>query len=180
MVDDHLWLVGMMGSGKTAAGRLVAGRLEAAFVDTDEMICAEVGSTVSEIFAARSEEWFRAEEAGVIERLARSRQPAVISTGGGAVLSESNRRIMAGSGRVVWLRAGIETLVSRLRETAPEGGPPAMRPLLAGSPDAWEVELARIERSRRRLYEIVSDIVVEVDGLAPEQVAERVVGELNG
>lgn len=161
---DTLWLVGMMASGKSTVGRLVAGGEGARFLDTDDLVEEEVGRSVPEMWEAAGEEGFRAAEADVVLRLAGARaDPRVVATGGGVVLRGDLVEAMRGSGLVVWLDAAPETLEERV------GGGEG-RPLLAGGPGL----LSQIDRSRRELYETACHHRVPTDHRTPEEVAEEV------
>lgn len=107
-------LVGMMGSGKTAVGRALAARLQVPFLDSDAAIEEAAQASIAEIFARDGEPFFRDREAEVIQRLL-SGPPAVVSTGGGAFMSERNRRAISERGVALWLDADLETLWERVR-----------------------------------------------------------------
>lgn len=107
-------LVGMMGSGKTAIGRALAAELDVPFVDSDAAIEEAAAATIAEIFARDGEAFFRKREEEVLRRLL-SDQPRIVSTGGGAFLSEANRAAIADLGIAVWLDADLETLWERVR-----------------------------------------------------------------
>lgn len=107
-------LVGMMGSGKTAIGRNLAARLGVPFIDSDAEIEAAANASISEIFARDGEAFFRDREAEVIARLLRD-GPVVLATGGGAFLSERNRRAIAAEGVALWLDADLDLLWERVR-----------------------------------------------------------------
>ena len=113
-------MVGMMGAGKTAVGRGLALRLGVPFLDSDHEIEIAANMSVPEIFARDGEPFFRARETEVINRLLRG-TPCVLSTGGGAFLSEVNRQAISQSGVSVWLDADIDLLWSRVkhRDTRP-------------------------------------------------------------
>ena len=98
----NIVLIGMMGSGKTTVGQLLAGRLKRTLVDTDKLIEAREGMTVSEIFATQGEIYFRSVEAGVAQALS-LRQDLVIACGGGLPLQEAAMAALKESGAVVWL-----------------------------------------------------------------------------
>ncbi|HLM96435.1 MAG TPA: shikimate kinase [Acidimicrobiales bacterium] len=164
---EHLLLVGMMGAGKSTVARLVAPRLGRLHVDTDEEVEREAGASVGEIFSTRGEAGFRAQEARVLDRVLAGEVPAVISVGGGAVLEARQRDALRQGGTVVWLRARPETLARRV-------GRNARRPLLATAADGPAAALTRIDSERQPLYEEVADVVIDVDDLTPDAVAERV------
>lgn len=107
-------LVGMMGAGKTAVGKVLAQRLQVPFLDSDSAIEEAAQATIAEIFARDGEEFFRAREAEVIARLL-SGPPAILSTGGGAFMQEPVRELIAESGVALWLDADLPTLWSRVR-----------------------------------------------------------------
>ncbi len=107
-------MVGMMGAGKTAVGRALAQLLQVPFLDSDQEIEAAANMTVPEIFSRDGEPFFRARETEVISRLLGG-SPCVLSTGGGAFLSEVNRANISASGVAVWLDADLELLWMRVR-----------------------------------------------------------------
>lgn len=112
----NLVLVGLMGAGKSAIGRLVAQQLGLPFIDTDTEIERVSRMSISELFAAYGEEEFRALETRVIKRLMRS-GPRVVSTGGGAFINDKTRKQIERSGGVsVWLNADLEVLWERVNK----------------------------------------------------------------
>jgi shikimate kinase len=163
-MPDRLLLVGMMGAGKTTVGRLLAERLGWAYLDSDAQVARTTGRTVPEIFTEDGETAFRAEETKALTTAVSGPDPMVVSVAGGAVLSEENRALLARSGVVVWLRARPETLAKRV-------GDGAGRPLLGGDPGT---ALTALYEVREPLYDSVASVVVDVDELSAEEVAERV------
>ena len=162
----HLVLVGLMGSGKTTVGRLLAERLHRPFFDSDEMVEARTGRTVREIFETDGEAAYRPlETEALLEALAAS-EPAVIAAAGGVVVSPVNRAALKDrAGEVVWLRASPLLLVDRaLRQDH--------RPLLEHDPMGT---LAHMAADRTPLYTEVADRIVDIDGLSPTEVADRIV-----
>lgn len=107
-------LVGMMGAGKTAVGTALAKALSVPFIDSDEEIERAANRSVAEIFARDGEAFFREKESQVIARLLTGR-PCILSTGGGAFLSEANRNAITEKGVSLWLRADLDTLWQRVR-----------------------------------------------------------------
>ena len=107
-------LVGMMGAGKTAVGTELARKLGVAFRDSDHALEAAADRTIAEIFTRDGEAFFRAKESQVIDRLLQG-DPGVLSTGGGAFLSATNRALISRHGVSVWLNADIRLLWSRVR-----------------------------------------------------------------
>ncbi|WP_300057943.1 shikimate kinase [uncultured Roseobacter sp.] len=114
MLKKTVVMVGMMGAGKTAVGRALALQLGVPFLDSDQEIEAAANMTVPEIFARDGEPFFRARETEVISRLLGG-APCILSTGGGAFLSEVNRANISARGVAVWLDADLELLWSRVR-----------------------------------------------------------------
>lgn len=162
----HLVLVGMMGSGKTTIGRAVARRAGRPFLDSDAQIEARTGRTVREIFEADGEAVFRAFETEALAEAVGSPEPAVIAAAGGAVLSDTNRALLRGAGRTVWLRAQPGTLVHRVRNGV-------HRPLLA---DDAEGVIEELTARRARLYEEVADVIVDVDFRDKRELIDEIVG----
>lgn len=107
-------MVGMMGAGKTAVGRALAARLQVPFLDSDTEIERAANMTIPEIFARDGEAFFRAREAQVIGRLLDDAR-GVLSTGGGAFLSETTREMISERGVSVWLKADLNVLWNRVR-----------------------------------------------------------------
>jgi shikimate kinase len=160
-------LVGMMGSGKTTVGKLVASRLGCGFSDTDDEVELNACLTVREIFERSGESVFRHAEAEALSALMAVGGPRVVAVGGGAVLSEANRQVMRRDATVVWLRTRAGTLTERV-------GTGEGRPLLA-SEGHVQGRIAELNDERGALYETVAHVVVDTDGLSPESVADAVV-----
>lgn len=160
-------LVGLPGAGKTAVGRRLAKILAVPFADSDELVEAETGRTVAELFAERGEPAFRgAECTAVLNALATF--DGVVSLGGGALGTAEIRAALAGE-RVVWLRARLETLIARV-------GPATTRPLLATDPPA---RLAALAAEREPLYAAVAGVAVDTDDRTTGQVAAAIAARLH-
>jgi shikimate kinase len=170
MVDPggHVVLVGMMGSGKSTVGRTLAARLGRPFFDSDAMVEARAGRTVATIFAQQGEAAFRGEETAVLAVALASTEPAVIAAAGGTVLDPDNRRLLAGAGLVVWLRAEPAVLAGRVH-------PGDHRPLLADDPEG---SLRRLSAERQPLYAQVADLVVDVDTATVTATVDVIAGTL--
>jgi len=158
----HVWLIGMMGSGKTSVGRLLSERLELPFYDTDATVEANAGLTVAEIFGHLGEPRFRELESLAVLAIA-SQDDGVVSTGGGIVLDPSNVDFMRESGTTVLLNADVETLIARI-------GAAGDRPLISDDPKS---RLREIASDRADAYEKAADVVVDGSG-SIEDVAHRV------
>ena len=164
---DRIILVGMMGAGKTTVGRLLAEQLGWGYLDSDAQVVAATGRTVPELFAERGEAAFRAEEARVLAEALSGTDPVVVSAAGGVVLASDNRNLLVRSGVVVWLRAAPELLARRVGRG--EG-----RPLLDDDPAGSLRDLYAV---RRPLYEAVAQVAIDVEGLTPHQVVDRVLAD---
>lgn len=159
-----MWLIGMMGSGKSTVGQAVASRTGQRFMDTDLLVEKAAGRSVVDVFEAEGEHGFRMLESDAI-RAAAVMADAVVATGGGAVLLDNNIRSMKSSGPVVWLRADPATLAARI------GNWPG-RPLLI---DADVVgRLTVILEDRRDAYERAADHTVDTDDFTAEEVVDLV------
>ena len=155
-------IVGPPGAGKTTIGRLVADKLGSELRDTDADVERAAGKPISEIFVDDGEAEFRTlERAAVAAALAE--HDGVVALGGGAVLDEGTRALLA-SLRVVFLDVGLADAASRV-------GLNRDRPLLIGNPRA---QLNRLMNERRPLYEQVATITVDTSGRTPEDVADEV------
>lgn len=163
--DQHLVLVGMMGSGKTTVAKLLADRMRRPVLDTDALVEQRTGRTVRDIFSTDGEAAFREIEADVLREVLASEEPVIVAAAGGVVLGEANRQALKESGaRVVWLCADPSTLVERVK-----GGP--HRPLLDADPAGT---LQRMFSDREALYREVADAIVLVDHRTPAEVVEAV------
>ncbi|MGA7270612.1 MAG: shikimate kinase [Acidimicrobiia bacterium] len=162
----RLWLIGMMGSGKTSVGEEVARRLGVDFIDTDVLITSLGGRSIPDIWAEDGEEEFRSLESQMVQSAA-EHGDAVIATGGGVVLSGDNIDIMRSSGPVVWLSASPQTMAKRVGRV---GG----RPLLPDEDDP-EAALSRILVEREAAYRSAADHIVTTDGRPIAEIAQEVV-----
>jgi len=159
----NLWLVGMMGSGKTTVGRVVAAQADRPFRDVDLIVAERLGTSIPELWQRDGEATFRAIESAIIEELAADEE-AIISTGGGAILLEANRKAMRRTGTVVWLQAPARVLASRV-------GGSIDRPVLGGG---GEARLSELLDSRLAAYEAAAHHTVSTDGRTPGEVATEV------
>ena len=151
MVQANVFLVGMMGAGKSTVGKALARRLGREFVDCDREIVERTGVPVATIFEIEGEAGFRRRESAVLADLA-ARPGVVVATGGGAVLDPENRRVMREHGTVVYLHAGLDHLHERTRRDS-------SRPLLARGDR--RATLASLLEARDPLYREAAHIVVE-------------------
>jgi shikimate kinase len=159
-------LVGPPGAGKSTVGRLLAQRLGTAYRDTDADIEAAAGKPIPDIFIDEGEPHFRELERAAV-RAAIAGHAGVLCLGGGAVMDDGTRALLAGL-PVVFLDVNLHEAVHRVGLDVP-------RPLLAVNPrQSWRELMER----RRPLYTAVARAVVSTDGLAPEDVADAVLDAL--
>jgi len=148
---SNIFLVGMMGAGKTSVGRLLARRLGKSFHDSDQVIEARTGVKIPVIFELEGEPGFRARETAVLDELT-ALQGVVLATGGGAILSPVNRQLLKTRGIVVYLQAPVSELWNRTRQCR-------NRPLLQTA-DPYG-RLCELHGQRDPVYREVADLVVE-------------------
>ena len=163
----NLYLVGMMGSGKSTAGRQLAAQLGYRFLDADHSLEQVAGRSIPEIFASEGEAGFRQLESAVLNQIA-SWHSLVVATGGGVVTRPENWGQMR-QGVVIWLDAPEALLLQRLNAD------PTPRPLMAAADPA--ARLAALLAERRPLY-AQADLHIVQDGRPPEQVARQVLEAL--
>lgn len=159
-----IYLVGPMGSGKTAVGRELARALELPFFDSDAEIEKRTGVDIAYIFEREGEDGFRAREHDMIRELT-ERPGIVLATGGGAVLDERNRAQLAATGTVVYLRTTVDEQLRRTRRSR-------RRPLLQA--DDPRAVLEKLAAERGPLYESIADIDIETTGRRVRTVAAAV------
>lgn len=169
-LDKTVVLVGMMGAGKTAIGKSVAGILDVPFLDSDEEIIKAANMSIAEIFERDGEAFFREKESQVLRRLLEEER-CILSTGGGAFLAQKNRQMIRDMGVSVWLRADLNLLWNRVRHKN-------TRPLL--QTDNPRATLAALYQARVPVYER-ADLSVEAK---PEysipEMASAVIERLKG
>jgi shikimate kinase len=166
----NLFLVGMMGAGKSTVGRTLARRLNREFFDTDRVLIERTGVPITTIFEYEGEAGFRARERSVIAELA-ARDNAVIATGGGAVLDGESRSLMRERGTVIYLRAKLDDLWERTRRDT-------SRPLLA-TPDP-RATLAELLEARDPLYTSCAHLVVDTGAQSVHTLVSRILDQLGG
>jgi shikimate kinase len=165
-------LTGYRGCGKSTIAPLLADRLGWSWMDSDRLIETQAGQTIREIFDREGEPGFRRRESQVLsELLAQDR--IILAAGGGAILSEDNRRSMKAAGPVVWLRAAPAVLSNRIVHDARSAG---QRPSLTGR--AAGEEVADVLAVREPIYRNAASIVVDVDSKTPVEVVAEILQSL--
>ena len=160
----NVYLIGMMGSGKTTTGQELAKLLSMPFVDLDDQIVEHVGKSINEIFSTEGESYFRKVESGLLLETSRQMNH-VVATGGGVVLVPLNRGQLKDTGLVIYLKTSLNVLWERVKDKKD-------RPLLHGNDP--EKALADLFYKRTPLYEISSDKTFLTDRKSPEAVASEI------
>ena len=157
-------LTGFMGSGKTTVGRILADALGCPFLDLDEIVVKKAGKSIADIFAQDGEPAFRQVEARLLRQTVEKygESTAVLSLGGGAILAPASATLVHEKTVCIYLRAMLDTLLSRL------AGETAGRPLADAS-------LAERLAAREPLYEKTAHVVIDTDGLTPEEVSDEII-----
>ena len=174
-MGPNIYLIGFSGTGKSTAGALTADLLGWIFLDTDEMIASQAGRSIAEIFQEDGEPAFRRLERSVLESISRG-QRQVVSTGGGIVIDERNRRIMEATGVIVCLEARADTIYRRLSNPAEIDGPQAVRPLLLHSDPLRRI--TSLKTDRQALY-AQAHWTIHTDRLSAAEVASEAVRAWN-
>ena len=162
----NLILCGMMGSGKSTVGAKIAQIVGWKFCDTDQMITEKHGDIPS-IFQNYGEAHFRALERETVAELA-LQEDLIIATGGGLVLQKGNVEALKQSGKIVFLRATVDTLSNRLKGDA-------SRPLLQSKTESMSQRLTALLAQRTPIYEEVADFIVDVDKKTPDEIADEII-----
>lgn len=166
---QKIYLVGLMGAGKTTIGKQLAQSLKYEFRDSDHEIEAHTGAPIPLIFELEGEEGFRIRETKMIEQLSHL-DNLVLATGGGAVLNKANRDIMSEQGIVVYLSATAEQLYDRTKRDK-------NRPLL--QTDDPQGTLRELIDAREPLYKEIADIIVDTGRGNIKTIANTIVKKIN-
>ena len=158
----NVFLIGLMGSGKTTIGQLLAKRLQMPFIDSDHELETRTGVSVATIFEIEGEPAFRHREASIIDELSR-REPIVLGTGGGAILNPQTRIVLRERGVAIYLHSTAETSYERIRRNRD-------RPLLMVTDP-----LARL----KQLYELRHPLYLETAHLVVESYRDRPTAVVN-
>ena len=164
-VSRKIFLIGMMGSGKSVTARSLAGMIQATFIDLDRNVETRAGLSVADVFEKHGEMQFREMESRELQSLADLPGLLVVATGGGIVLRPKNVRWMRDHGAVVFLEASPEVLWQRVKGNR-------RRPLLAS--DNPKAVLEKLCSERQPIYEAASTLRVQTDGRTAEDVAQEI------
>ena len=162
--SENIYLVGLMGAGKTTIGRQLAKALAVPFYDSDKAIEERTGVDIPTIFEFEGEEGFRDREQKMIQQLTMM-NGIVLATGGGAILREENRQLLKANGFIVYLQCSVERILERTRRDT-------QRPLLRTDNPRERIESLFIQREP--LYLACADFKVNTGILSSKEVVERI------
>jgi len=162
----NIYLMGMMGSGKSTVGKTLSQQLGKPFIDLDLEIEQSTGKTISEIFENDGAEHFRNIESNQLQQ----HSDSIVACGGGIILKEENRVIIKENGKAILLTASIPELSNRLSASA-------NRPLLTD--DNMEETLTKLWLERQLHYLNTAEFTIETDGKTPEKITEEILNQLD-
>lgn len=156
-------LTGFMGSGKTTVGRIVADALGCPFFDLDDIVVKNAGKDIPAIFAEDGEQAFRALEADCLKAFVKkySNSTVVMALGGGTLQNAISAKLVKEKTLCIYLQASVDTLKERLGDTT-------SRPLASGD---W----APLLQSRLATYESIASVILDANGLSPEEIADEII-----
>ena len=163
-ITDNIFLVGLMGAGKSTIGRRLAQELGKQFRDSDSEIEKKTGVSIDVIFDIEGEQGFRRRETGILKELVEERG-IVLATGGGAVLAPENRELLRDNGMVIYLKATAEHLAGRVRLDR-------RRPLLQSGDKLAKIHELMIQRDP--VYQQLADMVVETNNRSIPRVVREI------
>jgi shikimate kinase len=166
-VHDRVLLIGMMGAGKTTVGHALSARLGWPYLDNDELLARAVGKDTRQVQEEDGQTALRRAESLALTVALTVEAPVIAGVAGGVVTDVADRERLRIGGFVVWLRADIDTLVTRVRGTD--------RPWLGATP---EVAMRELYAGRAPLYTEVASLIVDVAGSTPEATAETIAAAL--
>ena len=164
----NLVFLGMMGSGKSSIGSLIAKKLQLNFIDIDNVIENELGLSIKKIFETKGENYFRELEVNALSEIKSSK--VVVACGGGIILDHRNRKNISSNGKVIFLHASTLSLKNRLLSNLD-------RPLLNDTD--LEKELKKIWDYRKKYYYDTAEITINTDDLNPELLSNQIIEKLN-
>jgi shikimate kinase len=176
-MKKHIFLTGFMGSGKTTLAKRLAQSLNLPFIDTDLEIERECAKSISDIFQDQGEKWFREMEEKQIEKICRRENPAIISLGGGALMSKKNLQKVLSAGTLIYIKISPEEIYKRVYKTS-------NRPLLHRNGRKLDKQdyLDKIDgllKEREEGYH-AAHIVLNNDNLKVDQAVDMLVAGMKG
>jgi shikimate kinase/3-dehydroquinate synthase len=168
MTGNNIFLVGLMGAGKTTVGRVLARKLNKRFIDSDHEVEARTGVSIPVIFEIEGEASFRQREAEVIRDLT-GEAGIVLATGGGAILKPENREFLKARGTVIYLRASVNSILQRTSHDK-------SRPLLQTSDPRQRIE--QLAREREPYYLEVAHLVIETGRPNVQSLVQTILSQL--
>lgn len=162
---NNIFLIGMMGAGKSTIGKLLSNNMKISFVDTDEEVEKHFNMPINNIFDKYGEEGFREIESLILEKSADS----IVACGGGIVLKKKNRDFIKENGKCLLLLSNINVLADRLSSEN-------NRPLL--NDGIIENQLEQIWKQRKDLYYNLADQVIEINDKSKKQITDYIIGVL--
>jgi len=175
-VQKHLILTGFMGSGKSTIGRELARRLNRPFIDTDDQIEASQKMEISEIFASCGESFFRIFEEKVVGNIMAGNKQAVISLGGGTLLSDKTTDLVLASGILIYIKSKPEEIWKRIKHST-------RRPLLRQEGSVWQKKdyldrMAGLMQQREKGYRR-AHFYIDRDGKEVNEIVEEILDKLS-
>ncbi len=167
--QKNIFLIGLMGTGKTTVGRQLSRRLKMEFYDSDRVIEERTGADIPLIFEKEGEPGFRRREAAIIDELTQKKN-VILATGGGAILNSENRNHLINRGTVFYLKSSLKTLIQRTSKDK-------NRPLLHADEPA-ETILQRLLDQRGPLYEETADYTIETANNSIHNVIQAIIKHL--
>ncbi|MBC8346779.1 MAG: shikimate kinase [Candidatus Marinimicrobia bacterium] len=164
----NIYLIGMMGSGKSTVGKILAKKMDLPFVDLDHYMEVKNNKSISEIFKNDGESHFRELESYALSHIEKSK--VLVACGGGVVLSKTNRNKLRSTGIVVFLNASIPEIAKRLKDAID-------RPLLQENERIQE--LTKIWNERKDYYKKTAHIMVNTDRQSPEEISESIYTQID-
>jgi shikimate kinase len=165
----NIILIGYRGTGKTSVGRKLAEKMKLPFYDTDQLLTDRIGKTIKAWVEEKGWASFREEEKKVIQEIS-AQAPGIVSLGGGAVMDPENCKTIRQMGRIIWLTAGLQTILERMKsDPLNQDNRPAL------SDQDWENEAKDLLLKRSPVYRQLADFSIDTEGKTVETIAEELV-----
>ncbi len=164
---ENIYLIGLMGAGKTTIGRQLAKALQLPFYDSDKAIEEQTGVDIPTIFEYEGEEGFRMREQKMVQELTQL-NGVVMATGGGAVIKEANQKALKENGFVVYLQCSVDKILQRTKRDT-------QRPLLVTENPRERIE--KLFAQRQSLYIDCSDFTIETSSMQSKMVVQKILNE---